>query len=99
MRTSDWSSDVCSSDVSAGGGAVGMPLFRCAVAARPLSAARDLPWRILVSRQEDSAEVRELQQLAGPGVIVEPVRPDFPSLLRRCRLSNRRSDVRIGGTE
>lgn len=73
--------------VSAGGGAVGMPLFRCAIAARPLSAARDLPWRILVSRHEDPAEVAELQQLAGPGVIVEPVRPDFPGMLRRCRLS------------
>ena len=73
--------------VSAGGGAVGMPLFRCALAARPLSAARDLPWRILVSRQEDAADVAALHEMAGPGVTIEPVRPDFPGMLRRCRLS------------
>ena len=73
--------------VSAGGGAVGMPLFRCAVAAKPLSSARDLPWRVLVSRHEHPDEVAELRRSAGPGVTVEPVRPDFPGMLRRCRLS------------
>lgn len=73
--------------VSAGGGAVGMPLFRCAVAAKPLSVARDLPWRLLVSRHENAEEVAKLRQLAGPGVVVEPVRPDFPGMLRHCRLS------------
>ncbi len=73
--------------VSAGGGAVGMPLFQTAVAARPLSAARDMPWRILVSRHEDPAAVDTLRRMAGPGVTVEPVRPDFPGMLRHCRLS------------
>jgi predicted glycosyltransferase len=73
--------------VSAGGGAVGMPLFRTAIAARPLSAARDRPWRILVSRQEDKATVDALLRDAGPGVTIEPVRPDFPGMLRHCLLS------------
>lgn len=73
--------------VSAGGGAVGLPLFRAALAARPLSTARDKPWRILVSRQENPAAVEELRQLAGGDTIVEPVRPDFPGMLRRCLLS------------
>lgn len=73
--------------VSAGGGAVGLPLFRAALAAKPLSAARDKPWRILVSRQENPASVEELRRLAGRGVIIEPVRPDFPGMLRRCLLS------------
>lgn len=73
--------------VSAGGGAVGLPLFRTALAAKPLSAARDRQWRILVSRQENTAAVEELRQLAGPGVIIEPVRPDFPGMLRHCLLS------------
>jgi predicted glycosyltransferase len=73
--------------VSAGGGAVGMPLFQCAIAAKPLSAARDLPWRILVSQHEQAENVAALRQQAGPGVIVEQARPDFPGMLRRCRLS------------
>lgn len=73
--------------VSAGGGAVGMGLFRTALAARPLSAAKDAHWRLLVSRQEAAGSIAELQQLAGPNTTVEPVRPDFPTMLRHCRLS------------
>lgn len=73
--------------VSAGGGAVGMPLFRTAVAARPLTAARDKPWRILVSRQEEPAAVEALRREAGSGVVIEPVRADFPGMLRHCLLS------------
>ncbi|WP_428247588.1 glycosyltransferase family protein [Ferrovibrio sp.] len=73
--------------VSAGGGAVGMPLFRTAIAARPLSQARDLTWRLLVSRQETAEDVAALRALAPPGVIVDWARADFPSMLRHCRLS------------
>lgn len=73
--------------VSAGGGAVGMPLFRAALAARPLSAARDRPWRVLVSRHEKPDDVKELGRIAGPGVVIEPARPEFPGMLRRCLLS------------
>ncbi len=73
--------------VSAGGGAVGMGLFRTALAARPLSKARDAHWRLLVSRQEEATAIAELQQMAGPNTTVEPVRPDFPTMLRHCLLS------------
>ncbi|WP_370156380.1 glycosyltransferase family protein [Ferrovibrio sp.] len=73
--------------VSAGGGAVGMPLFRAALAARSLSAAHDLPWRILVSRHDDPGEIAALREAAGTGVTVEPVRSDFAGMLRHCRLS------------
>lgn len=73
--------------VSAGGGAVGMPLFQAAVAARPLSAARDKPWRILVSPHENPAAVARLREQAGDGVTIETVRPDFPGMLRHCLLS------------
>ncbi len=73
--------------VSAGGGAVGMPLFRTALAARPLSAARDKPWRLLLSRHEQPEAIEALRNMAGPGVVIEPARPDFPGMLRRCLLS------------
>lgn len=73
--------------VSAGGGAVGMPLFHTALAARALSQARDLTWRILVSRQESSADVTALKANAPEGVIIDWARPDFPSMLRHCRVS------------
>jgi len=73
--------------VSAGGGAVGMPLFRAAVAARPLSAARDKSWRVLVSPHENPADIAALREQAGAGVTVETVRPDFPGMLRHCLLS------------
>lgn len=73
--------------VSAGGGAVGLPLFYMALAAKPLSAARDKPWRILVSRHEDPAAIENLRRKAGDGVTIEPVRPDFPGMLRHCLLS------------
>lgn len=73
--------------VSAGGGAVGMPLFRMALAARQMSRAKDKTWRLLVSRHESPAAIEELRNMAGQGVIIEPARPDFPGMLRHCLLS------------
>jgi predicted glycosyltransferase len=73
--------------VSAGGGAVGLPLFHAALAARPLSAAQDKPWRILVSPHEKPEAVDDLRRKAGAGVIIETVRPDFSGMLRHCLLS------------
>lgn len=66
--------------VSAGGGAVGGRLLACALAARPLAAARRHPWRILTAGTG-------LAAARAPGLVVEPNRPDFPALLRRARLS------------
>jgi len=73
--------------VSAGGGAVGEALLHAAILARPLSSARDLPWRVLLGVNAEPAVQAELQQLASPGVTVERARGDFPSLLMNARLS------------
>ncbi len=73
--------------VSAGGGAVGAPLLHAAIAARPLSPLADRRWRLLVGPNMPDVEVAALQASAGENVIVEPVRADFPSLLRNAALS------------
>jgi len=73
--------------VSAGGGAVGLPLFHCAIAARPLSRAKDATWRLLVSPMEAPEAVADLKARSPTGVIVDQARPDFPAMLRHCRLS------------
>jgi len=73
--------------VSAGGGAVGTALLRTALAARPLSAARDRTWRLLCGAAMPAAEAAALRAAAPTGVIVEPARPDFPALLARCHVS------------
>ena len=73
--------------VSAGGGAVGAPLLQAALAARPLTALADRRWRLLVGPNMPEAERAALAASAGPDVIVEPVRADFPALLRNASLS------------
>lgn len=73
--------------VSAGGGAVGAPLLRAAIAARPLTQLADRRWRFLVGPNMPDTERAALAASAGEGIIVEPVRDDFPSLLRNAALS------------
>lgn len=73
--------------VSAGGGAVGMALFRTALAAKPLSSARDRRWRLLVSPLEAAPDIAELRRRADSNVTIGFVRPDFPGMLRQCLLS------------
>ncbi len=73
--------------VSAGGGAVGRPLVEAALAARPLSAARDLPWRIVLGPQYPEPEAAALLAAAGPGLAVERYRPDLSALFGACALS------------
>ncbi|NUB26922.1 glycosyltransferase family protein [Azospirillum brasilense] len=74
--------------VSVGGGAVGLPLLRAALAVRASTpAGLDAPWRLLAGPDVPEADVRALAAAAPPGTIVERARPDFPALLRRCRLS------------
>jgi predicted glycosyltransferase len=73
--------------VSAGGGAVGRPLIEAALAARPLSAARDLPWRIVLGPQYPEPEAGRLLAAAGPGLAVERFRPDLAALFGTCALS------------
>jgi predicted glycosyltransferase len=73
--------------VSAGGGAVGEGLLETAIWARPLSSARNLPWRVLVGVNLPEQSFHHLQQLGGAGATVERARGDFAALLARCRLS------------
>lgn len=73
--------------VSAGGGAVGAPLLRTAIAARPLTSLADRKWRILVGPNVPEADQAALAEAASTGVIVEPARADFPDLLANAALS------------
>jgi len=73
--------------VSAGGGAVAEPLLRAAMAARPLTTAADARWRFLVGHNLPASVFDDLAAAASENVIVERARRDFPTLLKRCRLS------------
>ena len=73
--------------VSAGGGAVSEPLLRAALAAKPISRARDLAWRVLCGAGIGDTVIADLRGLADANTIVEPARNDFPGLLARGRLS------------
>jgi predicted glycosyltransferase len=71
--------------VSAGGGAVGGPLMRAAIAARPRTSLAGRTWRLLVGGNLPAAERAALQ--AGPGIVIEPARHDFATLLANATLS------------
>jgi predicted glycosyltransferase len=73
--------------VSAGGGAVGAALLRCALAARPLSPLATAPWRLLIGPNMPEAEFRTIAEAAPAGVTVERARSDFVALLTLARLS------------
>ncbi len=73
--------------VSAGGGGVGEPLLRAAIAARPMTSLRDLRWRLLAGDTLPGAAFAAIQAAAPDGVTVERARPDFVTLLSNCRLS------------
>jgi predicted glycosyltransferase len=82
MRSADGKDEVV---VSVGGGAVGAPLLRAAVAARPMTALAERTWRLLVGENlpaQDRAMLARVQ-----GVIVEPARSDFTTLLSNATLS------------
>ncbi len=71
--------------VSAGGGAVGGPLLRAAIAARPLTSLAGHTWRLLVGDNLPDADRASLR--AGAGIEIEPARPDFTALLAGSTLS------------
>lgn len=68
-------------------GAVSEPLLRAALAAKPISRARDLAWRVLCGAGIGDTVIADLRGLADANTIVEPARNDFPGLLARGRLS------------
>ena len=75
--------------VSAGGGAVGEKLLEAAIEAKPLSALRNLTWRVLAGGNLPPAVLQRLGALAqrAGGVVLEKSRPDFTTLLANCALS------------
>ncbi len=73
--------------VSAGGGAVGAPLLRAAIGARPLTRVAEQPWRLIAGPNLPEQDFRALTASTGANVIVERFRGDFQALLRNCRLS------------
>jgi predicted glycosyltransferase len=87
----DWAQGIESADgkgevvVSVGGGAVGAPLLKAALAARSRTALADRPWRLLLGENLPPAELAGLA--AGPGIVIEPARPDFTTLLGNAALS------------
>ena len=73
--------------VSSGGGAVGTDLLKTAMAAKALSSAKDLTWRLMVGTTVEDAMFEQLRTMAPEGVIVERARKDFTTLLMNCSLS------------
>jgi len=73
--------------VSVGGGAVGEPLLRTALAARPLSRLAHHVWRLVTGPNLPDSVYTELAWDLPPGVVVERWRSDLPIVLRNCVLS------------
>lgn len=73
--------------VSAGGGKFSEPLLAAAMEARPLSRLADAPWRLIAGPNLEADAVARLRARAGPGILVEPFRGDFPGLLARTQVS------------
>jgi len=71
--------------VSVGGGAVGAPLLKAAVAARPKTALADRTWRLLLGENLPAQDRASLAR--EEGIVVEPARPDFTTLLGNAALS------------
>jgi predicted glycosyltransferase len=73
--------------ISAGGGAVGVDLFKTAIAARPLSRLGGLQWRLLVGPNVEEGIYTALFEKASDGVTVERYRTDFRALLAGASVS------------
>lgn len=73
--------------VSAGSGAVGESLIRLALDARPLSLARNAPWRVILGPVAPEAAFQRLSVSLGRGVLIERERPDLPEILSRAALA------------
>ncbi len=75
--------------VSAGGGAVGGPLFKAALAARRLSTLKERRWHFVAGRNLPDADFAMLEEAAriDPGIVVDRFRADFTQLLAACHVS------------
>jgi len=84
LQTSDGENEVV---VSGGGGVASLPLLKCAIRARPLSAMHHLTWRLLAGPNIDQRSFDQLKKIAGKETIIERNRPDFSSILNNCAVS------------
>lgn len=73
--------------VSVGGGAVGLPLLRMAIEAKPLSRLADRTWRLIAGPNLPEDAFAALAWSPPPGIIVERWRSDLQALLRNCAVS------------
>jgi predicted glycosyltransferase len=73
--------------VSVGGGAVGGALLRTAIETRRQGCLANLRWRLLAGPNLPEPEFTALAAGLPGGVVLERYRPDFPQMLRRCRVS------------
>jgi predicted glycosyltransferase len=73
--------------VSVGGGAVGAALLRTAIETRRRGCLAELTWRLLAGPNLPEPEFAALAAALSEGVVLERYRPDFPHILRRCRVS------------
>ena len=73
--------------VSAGGGAVGGALLSTALEVRRRGCMADLKWRLLTGPNLSEVEFGALANNLPDRVVLERFRPDFPRMLRHCRLS------------
>ncbi len=71
--------------VSAGGGAVGGPLFQAAVRAARLMPSKR--WRLLVGGADPTRQIGVLKAQAPANTIIEPARPDFRAMLNHAAAS------------
>ena len=73
--------------VSAGGGAVGGPLLRAVLAARPATTVAESPWRLIAGPNLPDQEFSSLAANLPAKVTLERFRRDFPALMAKARLS------------
>jgi predicted glycosyltransferase len=73
--------------VSVGGGAVGGELLRTAIETRRRGCLAKLRWRLLAGPNLPEPEFAALAAGLPEGIVLERYRPDFPQMLRRCRVS------------
>ncbi|WP_419903207.1 glycosyltransferase family protein [Kiloniella sp.] len=73
--------------VSAGGGAVALPLAEAVIQAKEISKLKDVPWRLLLGNNLPEEDFRVIEKRAPKGLTVERNRPDFQSLLQASQLS------------
>ncbi len=73
--------------VSVGGGAVGGALLRTAIETRRQGCLANLKWRLLGGPNLSDPEFAALATALPEEVVLERYRPDFPQILRRCRVS------------